>query len=52
MSSYSSRRSCLSFEQVLARNLEMLVPADWLWHGRHVNLVDGTRWRVPEAMTW
>jgi len=25
-----------------AERLEQQVPADWLWHGRHVKLVDGT----------
>lgn len=26
----------------VGRNLEAQVPLDWLWHGRHVSLVDGT----------
>jgi putative transposase len=28
-----------------AGRLERQVPADWLWHGRHVKLVDGTTGR-------
>lgn len=43
-------------ETVLARlvetagaELEARVPADWLWHGRHVKLVDGTTLSVPDT---
>jgi hypothetical protein len=31
------------------RNLEAQVPADWLWHGRHVTLVDGTTMYLPDT---
>jgi hypothetical protein len=31
------------------RNLERQVPADWLWHGRHVTLVDGTTILLPDT---
>jgi putative transposase len=31
------------------RNLETLVPGDWLWHGKHVTLVDGTTMLLPDT---
>src|SRR5271169_42418 len=31
------------------RNLETQVPTDWLWHGRHVTLVDGTTLTMPDT---
>jgi Transposase DDE domain len=30
-------------------NLETQVPADWLWHGKHVTLVDGTTILLPDT---
>jgi hypothetical protein len=30
-------------------NLERSVPPDWLWQGRHVGLVDGTTWTLPDT---
>src|SRR6188768_689732 len=30
-------------------NLEADLPADWLWHGRHVTLVDGTTLTLPDT---
>jgi hypothetical protein len=32
------------------RNLESQVPADWLWHGKHVTLVDGTTLLLPDTV--
>jgi Transposase DDE domain len=31
------------------RNLETLVPGDWLWQGKHVTLVDGTTLLLPDT---
>src|SRR5260370_11230597 len=31
------------------RNLEGQVPTDWLWHGKHVTLVDGTTLTMPDT---
>jgi putative transposase len=31
------------------RNLERQVPGDWLWHGKHVTLVDGTTLLLPDT---
>jgi putative transposase len=31
------------------RNLESQSPPDWLWHGRHVTLVDGTTITLPDT---
>ena len=31
------------------RNLDAQVPADWLWHGRHAKLVDGTTLTMPDT---
>jgi hypothetical protein len=31
------------------RNLEGQVPKDWLWHGKHVTLVDGTTLTLPDT---
>jgi len=33
----------------VADQLEEAVPADWLWHGRHVKLVDGTTVTMPDT---
>ncbi len=33
----------------VSRNLERQVPADWLWHGKHVQLVDGTTVTLPDT---
>jgi putative transposase len=30
-------------------NLQGQIPADWLWHGRHVTLVDGTTLTMPDT---
>jgi len=30
-------------------NLERAVPQDWLWHGKHVQLVDGTTLTLPDT---
>jgi len=32
------------------RNLEAQVPVDWLWHGRHAKLVDGTTLTMPDTV--
>jgi putative transposase len=32
-----------------SRNLEEQVPADWLWHGKHAKLVDGTMLTMPDT---
>jgi putative transposase len=32
-----------------AHNLEGQVPKDWLWHGKHVVLVDGTTLTMPDT---
>jgi len=32
-----------------ASNLEQLVPREWLWHGKHVTLVDGTTLTMPDT---
>jgi hypothetical protein len=32
-----------------AANLEGLIPTDWLWHGKHVTLVDGTTLTMPDT---
>ncbi len=31
------------------RNLEEQVPKDWLWHGKHVTLVDGSTVTLPDT---
>src|ERR1700682_728053 len=31
------------------RSLEVQVPGDWLWHGKHVTLVDGTTLLLPDT---
>jgi hypothetical protein len=31
------------------RNLEKQVPGDWLWHGKHVVLADGTTMLLPDT---
>ena len=33
----------------MARGCETAVPAPWLWHGRHVKLVDGTTVSMPDT---
>jgi len=33
----------------VAEQLESRVPADWLWHGRHVKVGDGTTLTVPDT---
>ena len=33
----------------VGRNLERQVPADWLWHGKQVTLVDGTTMILPDT---
>jgi putative transposase len=33
----------------VAGNLERAVPADWLWQGKHVQLVDGTTLTLPDT---
>ena len=33
----------------VAEQLESGVPADWLWHGRHVKVCDGTTLTVPDT---
>jgi hypothetical protein len=33
----------------VGRNLERAVPAAWLWHGKHVQLVDGTTLTLPDT---
>jgi putative transposase len=33
----------------VGRNLERQVPADWLWQGKHVPLVDGTTVTLPDT---
>ena len=33
----------------LADELESRVPADWLWHGRHVKMADGTTLTAPDT---
>jgi len=33
----------------LGRQLEERVPADWLWQGRHVHLIDGSTSQVPDS---
>jgi putative transposase len=33
----------------VGNQLESSVPADWLWHGRHVKLVDGTIVTMPDT---
>ena len=33
----------------VGERLESQVPADWLWHGRHVKLADGTTLTVPDT---
>jgi putative transposase len=33
----------------VSRELERQVPAEWLWHGRHVQLVDGTTDTLPDT---
>jgi putative transposase len=35
--------------QDLARRSEQQVPSAWLWHGRHVKLVDGTTVSMPDT---
>jgi putative transposase len=33
----------------VSQELEAQVPADWLWHGRHVKLADGTTLTMPDT---
>jgi len=33
----------------VADDLEEAVPKDWLWHGRHVKIVDGSTLQVPDT---
>ena len=33
----------------VGQKLEAQVPADWLWHGRHVKLADGTTLTMPDT---
>ena len=33
----------------VGQRLESQVPADWLWHGRHVKLADGTTLTMPDT---
>ena len=33
----------------VADGCERAIPADWLWHGRHVHLVDGTTVSMPDT---
>jgi putative transposase len=33
----------------VGRNLERELPAKWLWHGKHVQLVDGTTMTLPDT---
>src|SRR3954466_8583229 len=33
----------------LAQQLESHAPSDWLWHGRHVKLVDGSTSQIPDS---
>jgi hypothetical protein len=33
----------------VGEKLEAQVPADWLWHGRHVKLADGTTLTMPDT---
>ena len=33
----------------VGQNLEAEIPADWLWHGRHVKLADGTTLTMPDT---
>ena len=33
----------------MAKNCEEAVPSAWLWHGRHVKLVDGTTVSMPDT---
>lgn len=33
----------------VARGCERAIPTDWLWHGRHVYLVDGTTVSMPDT---
>lgn len=33
----------------VGRRLEEEIPADWLWHGRHVKLADGTTFTMPDT---
>ena len=33
----------------VGQKLEEQVPADWLWHGRHVKLADGTTLTMPDT---
>jgi hypothetical protein len=35
--------------QTVGRNLERDAPAHWLWHGRHVTLVDGSTVTLPDT---
>ena len=30
-------------------NLDALIPEDWLWHGKHVEIVDGTTLTMPDT---
>ena len=39
------RRLCLR----LGHNLEQHAPAAWLWHGRHVKMVDGSTSKLPDT---
>jgi len=33
----------------VGQGLERVAPQDWLWHGRHVQLVDGSTSRLPDT---
>jgi len=33
----------------VAKGCEQAVPSEWLWHGRHVHLVDGTTVSMPDT---
>ncbi len=33
----------------MAKGCEEAVPSSWLWHGRHVKLVDGTTVSMPDT---
>ena len=33
----------------VGRNLEQEIPSAWLWHGKHVQLVDGTTMTLPDT---
>ena len=45
----SYRRSYWSVWPCSWQTVEETVPSDWLWHGRHVHLVDGTTLSAPDS---